>query len=197
MKTLTGIYGGSFNPIHNGHLAIARAAVETGALEEVWLMVSPQNPLKQGGDLLDDTLRLRMARRAVEGERGISVSDFEFRLPRPSYTWTTLQALEREYPDREFALLIGADNWALFPRWRNAADILRTHRIFVYPRPGVALRPTELPPRVTLIDTGLHDVSSTEIRQRIRHGQPIADLVPPGIADMAHDYYSRTFTNKT
>lgn len=189
MKILTGIYGGSFNPIHNGHLAIARAAISTGALKEVWLMVSPQNPLKQGGDLLDDSLRLEMARRAVEGEPGISVSDYEFRLPRPSYTWRTLEALEHDHPDREFALLIGADNWALFPRWRKADEILQTHRIFVYPRPGIDIDEQALPPNVSLIDTGLYDVSSTDIRQRIRRGEPFEHLLPTEIADLARKYY--------
>lgn len=192
MKTLTGIYGGSFNPIHNGHLAIARAAIDTGALQEVWLMVSPLNPLKQGGDLLCDELRLTMARQAIEGEQHIRVSDYEFHLPRPSYTWTTLQNLEHDYPDREFALLIGADNWALFPRWRNATDILASHRIFVYPRPGIQIEEHALPPHVRVIDTGLHDISSTDIRQRIRDHQSIEGLVPSRIVEMANQYYHYT-----
>ena len=113
----TGIFGGSFNPIHNGHIILARQLKERAGLDEVWLMVSPHNPLKQHAGLLADEARMEMARKAVEGEAGIVASDYEMQLPRPSYTWNTLQALSREYPDREFVLMIGGDNWKLFDRW--------------------------------------------------------------------------------
>ena len=103
----TGIFGGSFNPIHNGHISLARQLREKAGLDEVWLMVSPQNPLKAQADLLDDQIRMEMARLAVEGETGIIASDYEMHLPKPSYTWNTLEALKRDYPDREFVLMIG------------------------------------------------------------------------------------------
>ena len=133
----TGIFGGSFNPIHNGHIILARQLKKQAALDEVWLMVSPQNPLKQHADLLADEARMEMARKAVEGEEGIMACDYEMHLPRPSYTWNTLQALSREYPDREFVLMIGGDNWKLFDRWYHAEDIRQHFEIVVYTRtPG-------------------------------------------------------------
>ena len=188
--TKTGIYGGSFNPIHNGHLAIARQMLTKAGLDEVWLMVSPQNPLKSADGLLDDDKRLLMARTALQGERHIAASDYEFRLPRPSYMWNTLQHLQHDYPDREFTLLIGADNWAVFHRWHRADDIIAHYPIAVYPRTGYPVSADGLPPTVRLIDTGLYDVSSTQVRQMIAHGESIDSLVPESIAAMARDFYS-------
>ena len=166
----TGIFGGSFNPIHNGHISLARQLMERAGLDEVWLMVSPQNPLKRSADLLSDEARLEMARAALRDEQGIVASDYEMHLPKPSYTWHTLQALKHDYPDREFVLMIGGDNWQLFDRWYRAEDIKANYEIVVYTRtPG---------------DTGFIDISSTAIRQRIREGKSIRRLVPPMVADM-------------
>ena len=187
--TRTGIYGGSFNPVHNGHIAIARAMVELAGLDEVWLMVSPQNPLKQASDLLDDNRRLLMTRRAVEGVERVVASDYEFRLPRPSYMWNTLQSLSRDYPDREFTLLIGADNWLVFDRWYRAGDILAHYPVCIYPRRGCDIDPSTLPPNVRLVDTGLHDVSSTMVRERIRRGEDVSALIPRSIVGEATEYY--------
>ena len=128
-KIRTGIYGGSFNPIHNGHIAIARAMLDCDAVDEVWLMVSPQNPLKQSADLLDEQLRLDMTRRATADIPCVTACDYEFHMPRPSYMWHTLQSLSRDYPDREFTLLIGADNWQVFDRWYHADDIIAHYPI--------------------------------------------------------------------
>ena len=165
----TGIFGGSFNPIHNGHISLARQLREKAGLDEVWLMVSPQNPLKQSADLLDDSIRMEMARLALEGVEGIVASDYEMHLPKPSYTWNTLQGLSRDYPDREFVLLMGGDNWALFDRWYHAEDIKNNYEIAVYTRtPG---------------EKGFIDISSTEIRQRIKAGKGIRRLVPKVVAD--------------
>lgn len=186
----TGIYGGSFNPIHNGHLAIAREIRRRAALDEVWLMVSPQNPLKQVSDLLPDEQRLDMTRRAVEGEEGLVACDFEFHLPRPSYTWHTLTALSRDFPNREFVLLIGADNWAVFDRWYRGEDIVRQYEVVIYPREGSPVDAGTLPPNVRLVETPLHDVSSTQVRQLIREGRDISPLVPESIRAMAEQFYS-------
>ena len=176
----TGIFGGSFNPIHNGHIALAKAVLEQCGLDEVWLMVSPQNPLKRyDSDLLDDSLRFEMAQKALEGVKGVKACNYEFHLPKPSYTWNTLQHLAEDYPDRQFVLLIGGDNWAHFQRWRHWKDILWHHDVIVYPRdsyPGT-------------IDVPLLPVSSTEIRQRVKSGKSIHGLVPEGIIPLVEQYY--------
>ena len=178
----TGIFGGSFNPIHNGHISLARQLKEKAGLDEVWLMVSPQNPMKRQTDLLSDEARLQMARLALEHETGILACDYEMHLPKPSYTWLTLQSLSRDYPDRQFVLMIGGDNWAIFHRWFHADDILQNYQVVVYPRRDE--RPVEktLPAGVTIVEAELLDVSSTEIRQRIREGRSIQKLVPPSVA---------------
>ena len=176
-----GLFGGSFNPIHYGHVAIAQAALKQCPLDEVWLMVSPQNPLKQSdSDLLADHLRFQLAWRALEGVQGVVASDYEFRLPKPSYTWNTLQHLSADYPDHRFTLLIGGDNWARFERWRHWKDILRHYDVIVYPRA----------PYPGTIDVPLLSVSSTEIRQRVRKQESIRGLVPEIILEDIKHYYS-------
>ena len=129
-----GIFGGSFNPIHLGHTALAAYICEQGLVDEVWLMVSPQNPLKRDLTLLDENERLTMARLAVASYPMLKASDFEFTLPRPSYTYHTLQALRAAYPECEFSLIIGEDNWQCFHRWYRGEDIARETPIIVYPR---------------------------------------------------------------
>ena len=177
-----GIFGGSFNPIHYGHIALAQAAREQCRLDEVWLMVSPQNPLKQqAADLLDDHLRMEMAQKALVGVDGVKACDYEFHLPKPSYTWNTLQHLSADYPDYRFTLLIGGDNWAHFERWRHWKDILRHYDIAVYPRDN----------HVGTIQLPLLDVSSTNIRRRVQAGDSITGLVPDGIISLVQKYYSK------
>lgn len=204
----TGIFGGSFNPIHNGHISLARQLREQAGLDEVWLMVSPLNPLKQhADDLLDDEKRMQMARLALENEPQIIASDYEMHLPKPSYTWNTLQALSKDYPDREFVLLMGGDNWALFDRWYHAEDILSNYHIVVYPRrdclrslgakenTSIGCSKTPIlqnsldikfleknPPQI--IEAELLDISSTEIRARIKARKGIRRLVPKAVADL-------------
>lgn len=187
----TGIYGGSFNPIHNGHIAIARAMTTRAGLDEVWLVVSPQNPLKPAGSLLADEKRLLMAQTAVADSPGIKASDYEFRLPRPSYMWNTLQSLSRDYPERDFTLLIGADNWAVFHRWYRADDIVAHYPIAIYPRTGYPIDTASLPPNVKLIDTGLYDISSTQVRELIARGGDITALVPDSVVSLATQFYSK------
>ena len=185
-----GLFGGSFNPIHNGHIALARQLKELAALDEVWLMVSPQNPLKQGSsDLLDDQLRYQMARIALHGEESIKASDYELHLPKPSYTWNTLQHLREDFPACTFILLIGGDNWQLFPRWYHADDILHEYQVVVYPRRGSEIDRSTLPPTVTVADTELLDISSTEIRQRVKQGLSIRPLTPVAIEPLVRKFY--------
>ncbi len=188
-KIKTGIYGGSFNPIHNGHIAIARAMTTLAGLDEVWLVVSPHNPLKPAGTLLADDKRLLMAQTAVSDIPGVMASDYEFHLPRPSYMWNTLQSLSRDYPDRDFTLLIGADNWAVFSRWYRAADIMTHYPICIYPRTGYPIDTTSLPPTVRLVDTGLYDISSTQVREMVAQRRDITALVPACIVPMIEKCY--------
>ena len=183
-KMVVGIYGGSFNPVHFGHIRLARLIRQQAHLDEVWFMVSPQNPFKVNQVLLDDELRLQLTRLALRRERGLIASDYEFRLSRPSYTWNTLQSLSRDYPDHSFTLIIGADNWAVFPQWYHADDILAHHRVVVYPRRGYHIDAATLPDGVSLLSTPLFDISSTDIRERIANGRPIRRLVPKAVADI-------------
>lgn len=187
----TGIYGGSFNPIHNGHIALARQMLRMNLADEIWFVVSPMNPLKEHNpELLPDALRWEMAKLALEDERDLVACDFEFHLPKPSYTWNTLQALSKAYPDRQFVLVIGADNWNLFPRWYHHDDILSHYPIAIYPREGCEIDKTTLPDSVTLLDMPRYRVSSTEVRRRVREGKPIRRLVPLKVVDKVKEYYS-------
>lgn len=188
-RKVTGIYGGSFNPIHIGHTTLAKHLLDSGLVDEMWLMVSPQNPLKADCDLLDGEARLALARIGASCVGGLYVSDYEFRLPRPSYMVHTLESLRRAFHDREFVLVIGADNWERFPRWYRHDEILAHHRILVFPRPGCVLH--DLPDAVQVVGSPLMDVSSTELRVRMQspdyHGQGLPQGVWQSIVE--NGYY--------
>ena len=173
-----GILGGSYNPIHNGHLAIARGMIERAIVDKVMLMVSPQNPIKSPDSLLPEDLRFQLAVKACENERGIQASNFEFSLPRPSYTWQTLCALRNAHPENEYVLLIGADNWNIFSKWYRSKDIIENFKIAIYPREGIEISPTSLPPGVKYVSMPLHKISSTEIREKVSRGKDISAYVP-------------------
>lgn len=177
----TGIFGGTFNPIHLGHLALANYLCEENWVDELWFLITPQNPFKQEQTLLDNHLRMKMVEAAIAGYPRFKASDFEFTLPRPSYTVTTLQKLSETYPDREFVLIIGADNWAAFDKWKSPEEILRNHRILVYPRPGYEINPYELPPQVKAVNTPLLEISSTFIRESIASGKDIRYFLHPEV----------------
>ena len=178
-KIRTVIFGGSFDPIHVGHLSLASEVVASGLAGEVWFLVSPQNPHKEACRLSDENVRMQMVQLAIEGDEKFKASDFEFTLPRPSYTINTLSALEKAFPDREFVLLIGADNWEKFDRWYRHEEILARYEIIVYPREN-SLKP-ELPAGVTWLSAKLHDVSSTQIRELVAKGCSISGLVVPAV----------------
>ena len=179
-----GIFGGSFNPIHTGHIALAKSLCEKACLDEVWFMVSPMNPFKKTAtDLLDDQLRLEMVEKALEHEPQLKACDYEFRLPKPSYTWHTLQAISKDYPENEFTLLIGGDNWAAFDKWYHHDDILAHYPIVVYPRQGASIG--NVPEGVTIVETPLLNISSTEIRKRIKEEESIRGMVPECIEQLA------------
>ena len=168
-----GIYGGSFNPIHKGHTQLAAFIVAQGLVDELWLLVSPLNPLKSGevSNIAEYEHRLKMAELATEGIEGVNVSDFERHLPLPSYTINTLGELQKAYPEHEFVLVIGADNWEQFPRWYHADEIIEKYHILIYRRPGCEIDETTLPASVQVVDTPLYDVSSTQIRESVKKGR--------------------------
>lgn len=188
-KKKVGIFGGSFNPIHTGHIALAKSLCQQAGLDEVWLMVSPMNPFKkEATDLLTDKLRLEMAEQAIADEPKLKACDYEFHMPKPSYTWHTLQALSQDFPHVGFTLLIGGDNWTSFDKWFHHEDILSHYPIVVYPRKGCDIG--KVPSGVNIVETPLLNISSTEIRQRIKEGKSIHGMVPDSIEPLAMQYYS-------
>lgn len=177
-----GIYGGSFNPIHFGHIGLAKWVTEHTDLDQVWLMVSPNNPLKDKTILADEQERLDAAKEAIrresdEAKDKIIVSDFEFHLPRPTYTANTLRALAMAYPEHEFTLIIGEDNLNIFNKWREYQYILDTYRIFVYPRRNIISQTSQQHEDILrkannvklLADAPYFDISSTELRKNLHN----------------------------
>jgi nicotinate-nucleotide adenylyltransferase len=175
-----GIFGGSFNPIHSGHAIIAHHIISSGAVDRLWLMVSPVNPLKVGLEQqVADTDRLRMVEMVTRPLENVETSAFEFTMPKPSYTIDTLNALQAKFPDDEFYLVTGADNWAIFERWRNSEEILAKYHLLVYPRLGYeVVIPEELRDRVTLVDAPIIELSSTAVRERLAQGLSARYYVP-------------------
>lgn len=179
-----GVFGGTFDPPHAGHMAVAEAALRQCGLDEVWLMVSPENPFKSGRRMTPEAARLDMARLAVaslpaESRARIKVSDFEVGLPRPTYTINTLHGLDRQYPGCRFSIIIGGDNLSSFGKWRDSEEIASRYGIIAYPRPGEELpAETQMPPGcVILKDVLPMDVSSTRIREVLKSaGCPDADI---------------------
>ena len=178
-----GLFGGSFNPIHNAHIALASTICEQARLDEVWFMVSPQNPLKQAEDLLDENERYEMVKLALESqERVLKASNYEFHLDRPSYTWKTLRALKLDFPQHEFSLIIGGDNWVRFPRWAHSEEILANHHIYIYPREDSEINEALLPENVHLVHTPKINITSTMLREMIKNGKDISAYVPKEVA---------------
>ena len=178
-KMETGIFSGSFNPVHMGHLILANYLCEFTHLEEVWFVVTPHNPLKVADELLDEDLRLEMVRLALEDYDRVVVSDAEFHLPRPSYTIDTLTKLSADHPDRNFTLIIGGDNWMRFNKWREYKQLMEQYQIIVYPRVGAeVVIPPQYRHTIRLVDAPLVEISSTFIRDGIRDGKEMRAFVP-------------------
>lgn len=180
-KRNTGIFSGSFNPIHIGHLALANYLCEFEGLDEVWFVVSPHNPLKNQADLLPDELRLELVRLATAEYPKFIASDFEFHLPRPSYTVTTLDRLKETFPDREFHLIIGSDNWHSFNQWREPERIIAENNLLIYPRAHFPITSAELPANVKLSDAPQFEISSTFIRQALSAGKDVRYFLHPAV----------------
>lgn len=186
MPMRTAIFGGSFNPIHRGHIALADFVVQGGWTDEVWLLVSPQNPLKAAAGLLPEQLRLTLAQQATENYDRIKVSNLEFHLPRPSFTYKTLAALRESHPDRSFQILIGADNWQCFNRWARHEELLRDYELLVYPRQGYDIQTASLPPNVRFVPAPLFPFSSTQLREMLLRGEDLSDILPQEINKTAN-----------
>ncbi len=173
-----GLYFGSFNPVHVGHLALANYIVEYTDLEAVWFVVSPQNPLKQRAQLLDDYQRLHLVNLALRDFPKFRACDVEFRMPKPSYTIDTLAYLGEQHPSHEFTLIMGEDNLATLHKWKNYELLLNNYRIMVYPRPNCHRTDFHTHPHVQLIDAPQIDISSSFIRQSIANGKDVRFFVP-------------------
>ena len=177
-----GIFGGSFNPIHVGHALIASYIVENSDIDTLWLMVSPQNPLKENSSLASDYHRLRMTELVSRRIENVITSAFEFDLPKPSYTIDTLNALQAKFPDDEFYLVIGADNWCVFDRWKAGEEIITKHRVLIYPRRGYDIViPEKYSDRVSVVEAPLIEVSSTQVRERLSQLKSVSFYVPEAV----------------
>jgi len=164
----TGLFFGSFNPIHNGHLILANYMAEFTDLDEVWFVVSPQNPLKDKNTLLAEHHRLALVRIAVEDQQKLGVTDIEFKMPRPSYTIDTLTWLGEKYPNREFVLISGTDIFSSFHKWKNYESILEFYSVYVYPRPGSSLGDFADNLKIKLFPAPMMEISSSFIRKGIK-----------------------------
>ncbi len=178
MTMKVGLYFGSFNPIHNGHLIIAQSVLELAQLTEVWFVVSPQNPLKKSKTLIHEFDRFDMVRLAIEDNYRFKVSDIEFNMPRPSYTIDTLTYLKDKYQSYEFKLIIGGDNLAIFPKWKNSIKIIEEFGLIVYPRPGTTQDKLISHQNVVYVEAPLLDISATYIRRSVKENRSIKYLVP-------------------
>jgi nicotinate-nucleotide adenylyltransferase len=174
----TGLFFGSFNPVHLGHLVIAQYMANFTALDEVWMVVSPHNPLKNKKGLSNSYDRLEMVKLATENSLQLKVSDIEFGLPHPSYTIDTLTYLAEKYPQKEFAIIMGADNLSSFKKWKNYEVILKNYQVYVYPRPGINIEEWKNHPAVIITDTPQMDISSTFIRKAFKEKKSIQYFVP-------------------
>jgi nicotinate-nucleotide adenylyltransferase len=177
-----GILGGSFNPIHTGHAILANYITQHTDIEQLWLMVSPQNPLKSEISDSYDVHRLAMAELVASKCENVITSGFEFTLPKPSYTISTLEALTKKFPQHEFVLIIGADNWQYFNKWKDSDLILKNHDIYVYPRKGYEINiPDDLKDKVYSLDSPIVEVSSTFIRKQLKDNRNMNFYLPQDV----------------
>lgn len=177
-KKNTGLFFGSFNPIHIGHLAIANYIVEFTDLDEIWFVVSPQNPLKTKQSLLADYHRLEIVNLAIENYNFFKASDIEFNLPQPSYTIDTLTYIYEKYPNRDFAIIMGMDSLQNIHKWKNYEQIFNYYKIYVYPRPNYNSGKFIDHPKVEIVNAPLMEVSSSFIRKSIKEGKDISCFLP-------------------
>jgi nicotinate-nucleotide adenylyltransferase len=178
LKNKTGLFFGSFNPIHQGHLMIANYMVEFTDISQVWFIISPYNPLKEKTSLLADHHRLVMANIAVEDDPRFRASNIEFHLPQPSYTFDTLTYLAEKYPEKEFVLICGSDNLPSFSQWKNYQELLERYHLYIYPRQETEASPFDNHPHIHFTQAPLIEISSSFIRQGINEGKNLRQFLP-------------------
>lgn len=180
-----GLYFGSFNPIHIGHLIIANHVLNASDVKKVWFVVSPQNPFKVSNSLLNEFDRFHLVQKAIEDDTRLRAMDIEFSLPKPSYTVTTLAYLKEKYPQHEFQIIMGSDSFQNIKSWKNAETIINNYEILVYKRPGFEVTETHNG-KVTFLDAPLLEISATHIRQLVMEGKSIKYLVPQKVEEEIH-----------
>jgi nicotinate-nucleotide adenylyltransferase len=183
LKLKIGLFFGSFNPVHIGHMAIANYMVEFAGLDQVWFVVTPQNPHKQNQNLLNEYARLEMVNLAIGDDNRFRASDVEFRLPKPSYTINTLAVLTEKYPDYHFSIIIGSDNLESLPKWKNYETLTENYGIIIYPRPGFKAENKPSGKNYIFTEAPLMEISSSFIRNAIREGKNIRHFLPAGVFD--------------
>ena len=191
-----GLYFGSFNPIHVGHLIIGNHIADNTDVDEVWFIVSPQNPLKESASLLNEQHRFSLVKIAVEDAAKLKASNVEFLMPKPSYTIDTLVYLSEKYKQHHFTLIIGSDSYMNFEKWKNYNQIILNYNILIYPRPGFDVK-KELPETIKVIDAPLLEISSTQIRKYIKEKKSIRYLVTDKVLDEIElrGYYRSSLEN--
>jgi nicotinate-nucleotide adenylyltransferase len=178
------VFSGSFNPIHNGHTQLANHLIINNIVDEVWLIVSPCNPLKDITNQLDEYIRLDMVIAAISGNNRIKASDIEFSMSIPSYTIDTLNHLSEMFHEHQFVLIIGSDNAIIFDQWKDYDELLKRYEVYVYPRKGYDFSTVKGKyPSMQVLNTPFFDVSSTQIRQMIQNKQDVSDLIHPDVYD--------------
>jgi nicotinate-nucleotide adenylyltransferase len=177
-----GLYFGSFNPIHTGHLIIANHILNETSLQRIWFVVSPQNPFKPSATLLNEYDRLHLVQKAIEADDRLWASNIEFSLPKPSYTVHTLAYLKEKHPSHQFTIIMGSDSFQNLGNWKNAETIISNYPIIIYERPGFEVK-NDLGASITVMDAPLLQISATHIRDLVRAGKSIKYLVPPAIEE--------------
>ena len=177
-----GLYFGSFNPIHTGHLIIANHILNETNLQKIWLVVSPQNPFKPSHTLLNEYDRLHLVQKAIDADPRMKASEIEFSLPKPSYTVHTLAYLREKYPGYQFSIIMGSDSFQNFPQWKNAEFIAANYPILIFKRPGFEIN-NDIGANISVMDAPLLQISATHIRELVKHGKSIRYLVPQEVEE--------------
>lgn len=187
-----GLFFGSFNPIHTGHLVICNHILNETPIQKIWFIVSPQNPFKTNSSLLDEKARLLLVRTAVKNDKRLEASNIEFGLPKPSFTINTLHFLAKKHPKHQFSIIMGSDNFQELSKWRDYKEIIRDYKIWVYTRTGAKIQ-NKIKADIEVLDAPLLDLSASGIRELVKRGKSIRYLVPETVQKMIErkGYYKK------